>query len=127
MKKITILLAMVFFAGSIFAQTEKKVWPEMKEFHTIMAATFHPAEENDLKPLKAKVAELYRASKVWYASEVPSDFKKAETTELLQQLMVQCNDIWSAVNDKADDAKLKNLITMAHDIFHKVAGTCKKD
>jgi len=25
MKKITILLAMVFFAGSIFAQTEKKV------------------------------------------------------------------------------------------------------
>jgi len=41
--------------------------------------------------------------------------------------MVQCNDIWAAVNDKADDAKLKNLITMAHDIFHKVAGTCKKD
>ena len=118
---------MVFFAGSIFAQTEKKAWSEMKEFHTIMAATFHPAEENDLKPLRAQVAELYRASKVWFASEVPADFKKAETTELLQQLMVQCNDIWSAVNDKADDAKLKNLITMAHDIFHKVAVTCKKD
>ena len=49
MKKIfqlaVILLALVPAAS--FAQTEKNVWPEMTKFHSLMAASFHPAEEGN--------------------------------------------------------------------------------
>ena len=30
-----------------FGQAKKTTWPEMKSFHTVMAATFHPAEEGN--------------------------------------------------------------------------------
>jgi hypothetical protein len=127
MKKINVLLvALMLFVGSAFAQTQKAAWPEMKAFHTLMSGTFHPAEENNLAPLKEKAKELYNAAKTWYASEIPANYKPEETKEALKQLMVQCNDIWAEVAAKATDAKLKEMITKAHDIFHKIAGECRK-
>jgi len=128
MKKIALfVLAAVFFAGSGFAQTEKKaVWPEMKAFHQLMSGTFHPAEEGNMAPLKEKVADLYRASKVWYASTIPDTFKPEETKATLEKLMIQCHDIWAQVDAKASDEKLKTMITEAHETFHKIVGECKK-
>lgn len=129
MKKLYFsLLAFLFLTGSVIAQTQKAQpgWTEMKNFHEVMAATFHPAEEGDLTPLKTRVAELYRASKVWYASPVPSGFKVEETHANLEKLMLQCHAIWTEVEAKASDAKLKDMITKAHDIFHTIAGECRK-
>ena len=128
MKKIALfVVAAIFIAGSAFAQTEKKaVWPEMKAFHQLMSATFHPAEEGNLAPLKEKVADLYRASKVWYASAIPDTYKPEETKANLDKLMRQCHEIWVQVDAKATDEKLKSLITEAHETFHKIVGECKK-
>ena len=128
MKKIAMLLfASVMFAGVGFAQTEKAaVWPEMKAFHKLMSETFHPTEEGNFAPLKEKVADLYRASKVWSASAVPANFKPEETKATLDKLMKQCHEIWVQVDAKASDEKLKTLITEAHDTFHKIVGECKK-
>jgi hypothetical protein len=136
MKKTSLLfIALVTMMSASFAQTKKTavaqtptapVWAEMKAFHAIMSSTFHPAEEGNFAPLKEKAPELYTAAKVWYASPVPAEFKPAETTETLEKLMIKCSDVWAAVEAKADDAKLKSLITEAHDIFHKIAGTCKR-
>jgi hypothetical protein len=128
MKKINLLLvALVMLVGSSFAQTEKKaVWAELKAFHTLMAGTFHPSEEGNLVPLKEKAEDLYKASKVWYASEIPADFKPEETKATIEKLMIKCNDIWAAVVAKKSDEELKKMIADAHDIFHKVVGECKK-
>jgi hypothetical protein len=136
MKKISLLfIALVTMMSAGFAQTKKTaatqtpaapVWAEMKAFHAIMSTTFHPAEEGNFAPLKEKAPELYTAAKVWYASPVPAEFKPAETTEALEKLMIKCSDVWAAVEAKSDDAKLKSLITEAHDIFHKISGTCKR-
>jgi hypothetical protein len=117
MKKITLFLfALVTFTAASFAQANKvatkdAAWPEMKAFHDLMSATFHPAEEGNFAPLKAKVADLYRASKVWVASDVPAQYKTAETKEVLEKLMIQCHDIWAQVDAKASNAKLKTMIT----------------
>jgi hypothetical protein len=129
MKKINLLFfALIAFVGTGFAQTQKAaVWPELKAFHTVMAATFHPAEEGDFAPLKEKAPELYRASKVLYASEIPSNYKPEETKKTLEALMIQCHDVWAHIDQKGSDEKLKTLITDAHEIFHKVMGECKKD
>ena len=127
MKKINLLFfALTMLIGSAFAQTEKAVWSEMKAFHTLMSSTFHPAEEGNFAPLKEKVADLYRASKVWVAAEIPADFKAEETKVTLNKLMIQCHEIWVQVEAKATDDKLKQMITEAHDTFHKVVGECKK-
>jgi 16S rRNA C967 or C1407 C5-methylase (RsmB/RsmF family) len=128
MKKINLLLVvMLMLTASCFAQTQKAAWPEMKNFHKYMSTTFHPAEEGNLAPLKAKADSLYYAAKAWMGSPIPSNFKADETTAALKKLNVQCNDIWAAVQGgKTSDEKLKEMITEAHDTFHKIAGECRK-
>lgn len=128
MKKIALfLLAAVLFAGAGFAQTQKAaVWPELKSFHELMSTSFHPAEEGNFAPLKENAPKLYKAAKVWYASEIPATYKTEETKNTLDQLMKKCNEIWREVDKNASDEKLKTLITEAHDIFHKIVGECKK-
>ena len=127
MKKINVLLfAMMMFVGSAFAQTKKAVWPEMKAFHALMSSTFHPAEENNLEPLKKKADSLYYAAKIWYAASIPADFKPVETEKTIKQLMKECHAIWVQVDKKAADSILKEMITKAHDTFHKIVGECRK-
>jgi hypothetical protein len=128
MKKLSLLVLTTLFLSCVgFAQTQKAVWPELKAFHAVMSGTFHPAEEGNFAPLKEKAAELYRASKVWVASEIPANYKPEETKATLEKLMLQCHDIWAQVDAKATDEKLKTMITEAHDTFHKIVGECKKD
>ena len=110
-----------------FAQTGKVApWPELTAFHSLMAATFHPTEDGNFAPLKEKADSLMNAALAWYASPVPDSYKLNETKAEIKKLVAQCINISSAVKAKADDGKLKTLITGAHEIFHKIVGECKK-
>ncbi len=127
MKKFTLtLFALVALIAFSFAQEKSASWPEMKAFHTMIAATFHPAEEGDLKPLREKADSLFNAAHAWQNSVVPDNFKKAETDEALRQLVTRCGDIQKLVLISASDDKLKAAITDVHEIFHKIAGECRK-
>ena len=122
-----VMLAMILAMS--FAQTGKATtapWAELKAFHALMSKTFHPSEEGNFAPLKAKADSLLIAAKAWQASKIPADYKPEETQETLAKLVKQCNLIAGAVAAKADDIKLKVLIADAHDIFHKIVGECKK-
>ena len=126
MKKFNlVLLITVLFSLNISAQTQT-VWPEMKEFHGVMSATFHPAEDGNLQPLKEKAESLYEVSKKWMASAIPSSFKAEETKVALKKLNHQCQDILAKVKENASDEKLKAMITEAHEIFHNIVGECRK-
>jgi len=123
----TLLVALgLFVASTGFAQSKAAPWAEMKAFHTLMAGTFHTAEEGDLKPLKEKAGDLNKAAEAWKASKVPADFKEKETTETLDKLVKQTAEIAEKVKAGASDKELTGLITAAHDTFHKVAGECRK-
>ena len=127
MKKIALLCFAFMMTFVSFAQTKTAVWPEMGSFHQLMSSTFHPAEEGNFAPLKEKAADLYRASKLWYAVDVPAEYNLKLTKKTLEQLMIKCNDIWAEVASKTpSDVKLKVMITEAHDLFHKISGECKK-
>ena len=127
MKKIfqlaVILLA--FVPVVCFGQKEKTQWAEMKAFHTLMAASFHPAEEGNFAPLKAKAEELFNAAKTWQKSEIPSGFKPAETKDALRKLVIECGAVHKAVLSNKSDEELKRMITAAHDIFHTIVGECR--
>ncbi|HMO63463.1 MAG TPA: hypothetical protein PKC39_15140 [Ferruginibacter sp.] len=108
------------------AQSPKPSWPEMKRFHQYMSTTFHPAEEGNLAPLKAKADSLYIHALLWEQSTIPPGFKPEETKKALTKLSAQCASIQQAVTAGKDDATLTKLITEAHDIFHHIVGECRK-
>lgn len=102
-------------------------WKELQNFHTVMAKTFHPAEEGNLKPLKENATELVSKAKEWQAAAVPAGYKKEETAKVLTALVAKCTEIEKAVKAKADDKKLTSLITEAHDVFHQIAEKCREN
>ena len=122
---VVIMLAMLPAAG--FAQKAKaSTWPEMKAFHTLIAATFHPSEEGNFAPTREKADSLLMAAKAWQASTIPADYKPEETKATLEKLVQQCTLLSGAVKAKAADEKLKVIIADTHEIFHKIVGECKK-
>ena len=122
--KITaLLLALSFAAFPAFSQEAK--WIEMENFHTIMSVSFHPAEENDLKPVRKNSAELVAKAKAWQSAVVPAGFNGEVTKPILDKLVKQCELIHAKVADKTD-AQLKVMITEAHDIFHEIKEKCRK-
>lgn len=127
MKKIKLVLfSLVVLATTSFGQAKTAAWPEMKTFHSYMAGTFHPSEEGDLKPLKEKADSLFNAAKAWQASEIPANYKPAETKAALKKLVEQCRAISVKVKESTSDEELKKMIADAHDTFHKLVGECKK-
>jgi hypothetical protein len=121
---VVIMLAML--PAISFAQDNKAGWPEMKAFHALMSATFHPTEEGNFAPLKEKTDSLLMAVKAWQASVIPADYKPEETKATLEKLVMKLNLLSGAVKANADNSKLKVIITDAHEIFHKIVGECKK-
>ena len=54
-------LAIVLFVlaiNSVKAQSTFDKWPAIKEFHSVMSQTFHPSEEGNLEPIKARSEEM---------------------------------------------------------------------
>ncbi|MBK8519649.1 MAG: hypothetical protein IPL54_01790 [Chitinophagaceae bacterium] len=126
-KKIKLLTVTLLATVSMaFAQNSKSTWPEMKTFHSFMSSTFHPVEEGDFAPLKAKADSLLITANLWQASAIPGDFKPAETKAALANLVNKCKALQKAVAAKQPNDKLKTLITEAHDIFHTITGECRK-
>lgn len=128
MKKVQLALLMLFttsFTQAVYSQPVN-TWKEMEGFHTVMSTTFHPAEENNLQPIKKKAGELLKAAKAWKKSTVPQGYNATLTKPVLNRLVKQCNIIKSAVDNGKSDAELKNLITEAHEIFHELKEKCHK-
>ncbi len=109
-----------------FGQAKKTTWPEMKAFHTVMAGTFHPAEEGNFAPLRERAEELFNAAKTWQKSPIADGFKQEETTKALKELVVRCAAVKKGVEANQDNNTLLRLITEAHDGFHTIVGECRK-
>jgi hypothetical protein len=122
MKPVLVLLSF-FLTVSVMAQS--KSWKEMHDFHGVMSATFHPAEENDLKPVKDNAASLTAKAKIWAASAVPQGYNATTAKPILKKLVAKCGELEAAVKAGKADADLKKLITEAHDIFHEIMEKCR--
>ena len=108
----------------LLVEIEKDNWMELKEFHKVMAQTFHPAEIDNLEPLKKRSTELMAKSSLLAASVSPKSLDKPAIKIALKQLEKQCIEINKLNNKKASNAILKKKITDAHDTFHVVQGLC---
>ena len=128
MKKVQFFLMMIFISSVVFSSfaQEKAKWKEMEDFHTVMSTTFHPAEEDNLQPLKEKAGDLLAGAKAWQKSVVPVGFKADVTKPILKRLVKECSEIKKAVENGKPDGELKVMITKAHDVFHEIMEKCRE-
>ncbi len=122
---VLLVVAGAFFTQNLLAQTAAARWQEMYDFHEVMSTTFHPAEEGNLQPLRAKADELYNRAKAWKAAKVPAGYNAEKTADTLKRLVKQCKTIKKAVKANKSDAELTTLITNAHEVFHEIMEKCR--
>lgn len=119
----------VSFALFTTAQAQQKAaWKEMDEFHTVMAATFHPAEEGDLGPIRARSNELREKAVAWQSAPVPAGYDAAKTTAALKKLVTGAKALEKMiVTGAATDDKIVTRLTALHDTFHEIMEKCRKE
>jgi hypothetical protein len=91
-----------------------------------MSPTFHPAEENNLKPTRENAQKLLLVAQKWQKSKVPAGFNAVLAQPILKKLVKDCSMVAQAVKAKKSDAELKQLMTKAHDTFHEFAEKCRE-
>lgn len=115
-------------ATRLAAETKPGSWVELKAYHSVMAATFHPAEDGNLEPVKQRSGELASVSKAWLQSKPPADFNKPAILEKLKLLQAESAALDTLVSSKkASDAEIKASLFKLHDRFHEIVGACRDE
>lgn len=130
MKK-SILLAIVFFIGSIGATQAQSImdkWPELKAFHSVMSQTFHPSEEGNLLPIKERSGEMAEKANALAKSTIPAAFKSDKIVDAVKRLTKDSEQLHKAIQSKKiSDAEISIALTKLHDVFHEIVGLCKHE
>jgi len=129
MKKISMLL--VLFVGLLAlnsnAQDKFSTWPALGDFHTVMSATFHPAEKGDFDPVKQRSGELVDKATLLSKSIIPAQFNKPEIVVALKELKTKSTQLNKLILKKAKDDKINAALTAVHDSFHTIVGLCTEE
>ena len=99
-------------------------WTAMKSFNTVMAQTFHPAEEGNLQPIKTRIGELVASAKALQTSPIPAEFNRKGVKELISKLSKDSQSLEKQIKKKDSDANITKSLSDLHDTFHTVIGLC---
>jgi hypothetical protein len=95
-------------------------WPEMDEFHMVMAESFHPYKDSaNLEPAKANAAEMARVAEKWAGAALPEKVDNDETKASLAQLKTDAA-AFTQIVQSGDTTKIGESLTSLHDLFHKL-------
>lgn len=102
-------------------------WPALKDFHKVMSQTFHPSEEGDLKPIKARSSEMVAKADALAKSIIPTEFNKKEVVAAVQQLKADSKKLDKLVKSKKSDKEITEALAKLHDVFHEIIGLCTNE
>lgn len=125
-KKLTVM-AVLFFANLAISQSVSEKWPAIKAFHGVMSQTFHPAEEGNLAPIKARSQEMVEKAQALLTAEIPAEFKTTTIMNAAERIQVQSKALHKMVQANASDAEITAKLTTLHDVFHEIVGLCKNE
>ena len=95
-------------------------WPELDEFHMIMAESFHPYKDSmNLDPAKANAAEMANVAGRWAEAALPSKVNNEEVKAVLAQLKTEAAD-FSTLAASGSAEEIGAALTKLHDTFHKI-------
>lgn len=127
MKKIALLLLAGFGFAAMANQAaaqNKQEWPELKEFHKVMAQTFHPSEEGNLEPIKTRIGEMVEKAKTLQSSKFPADYDNEKMKKAVDQLVADSEKLQADIKGGASDKKITKSLSGLHDVFHQIVGLC---
>ena len=124
--KLFLVFALIFVVNAVSAQSTFDKWPAIKEFHEVMSETFHPAEEGNLAPIKARSEEMMHKAAQLLKSEIPLEFKTDAIIASAERLQIRSKALNKLVKSKAADATIVKSITDLHDTFHEIVGLCSE-
>jgi hypothetical protein len=122
MKKFLVLA--VLFAISQFAVAQKKEWAALEKYHKVMATTFHPAEDGDMKPIMTRSGELAGAAKSLAKSPIPAGYQKEGVADIVKKLDKESATLHKMVTKKKSEEDIKKALFALHDRFHELMGAC---
>ena len=102
-------------------------WKEMNSFHRVMAATWHPAQKNDLAPIRAQAKALLAASDTWAASTppaMPASCGAKETRAAATKVATEAKALVALIDSGADDVRVKSALKRVHDAFEVAEKAC---
>ena len=122
--KTFLVLALIVVANTISAQSTFDKWPAIKEFHEVMSQTFHPAEEGNLAPIKARSEEMMNKAAMLLKSDIPTEFRTDAILASAERLQIKSKALHKLVKSNGSDAAIVKSITDLHDTFHEIVGLC---
>ena len=120
--KIVLVITLIFIATTVSAQSTFEKWPAIKEFHEVMSETFHPAEEGNLAPIKARSEEMMNKAAQLLKAEIPEEFRTDAIIASAERLQLKSKALNKLVKSSAADAAIVKSITDLHDTFHEIVG-----
>lgn len=120
----SLLACMIFIAVACGKKHEEAanntVWPEMDEFHMIMAESFHPYKDSSyLEPAKANAAEMAKVAGKWASAPLPAKVDNDEIKSTLGQLKAD-TEAFVQIAQTGDSIKIGEALTALHTQFHKI-------
>ena len=110
-------------AQSVFDQ-----WPALATFHGVMSQTFHPAEEGNLAPIRARSGEMAEKAALLAKADVPATFDKPDVRAAVTRLRKDSRALDKLARRPATtDAQLTAALTGLHDVFHQIVGLCREE
>jgi superoxide dismutase len=104
---------------------EKESWVELNSFHEVMAETFHPSEDGNLKPIRERSGEFLARAKTLQSSKIPPSFNTPEIKKSIDELVKGATALNQMVIRKADDKSITKKLGELHDVFHTIQGLCR--
>ncbi len=110
----------------LLLRIEKDTWTSLKDFHTVMAQTFHPAEEGNYKPIRERSKEMLDKAVMLQSAPIPGSFNNKEVKAAISKLVSGATALDKTVKKKkSKDADLMKQLTALHDAFHVIQGLCE--
>jgi hypothetical protein len=107
------------------AQSIWEKWPELNQFHKVMSETFHPMEEGDFAPIRARAGEMKTSAQKLFKSEIPAEFNTPEIESAVMRLRSGTKTLLTSIKAKANDNEIESQLTNLHDVFHEIVGLCQ--
>lgn len=128
MKKIFSLLLIILCSAQIsFAGSDIDKWPALKAMHGVISQTFHPSEEGNLVPVRARAKELYTKAQTLAKSKVPAEFNNAQVKTAVATLEKEAKTLRQMVAENGGDDDIKQQLSAVHDAYHEIVGLCSKE
>ncbi len=127
MKNALLTFVLAACCLTAFGRSAIDRWPALKSFHEVIAATFHPSQEGNLKPVKTQIDELCSRAETLTTAPMPSEYNNPQVQAAIAKLNKNAKELKALIVKKAPDAQIKMKLTTVHKCFHEIVDMTVKE